>query len=130
MDEMIAVSYVQVSEQVSPGMLVPKKCDEQEKTDEKQREADNGTGQPAEAGNETGQAAEADNGTGQPAEDGTGLLADAAKETGQPAGAENGTEQPLFMALERPMIHIEEYNWPEEDEEFDGRNVVVIRSEE
>src|SRR6218665_1988601 len=140
MDEMIAVGYVQVSEQGSPGLLVQKKCDEQEKTDEKQREADNGTGQPAEADNGTGQAAEADNETGQPAEadNGTEQLAGADNETGQPAEADNETGQSaeekkpsipsthLLMALERSMIHIEEYTWPEEDEEFDGRNVVVI----
>ena len=30
------------------------------------------------------------------------------------------------QADERIRLHIEEYNWPEEDEEFDGRNVVVI----
>src|SRR6218665_130184 len=120
MDEKIEVSYVQVSEQGSPGMLVPKKCDEQEQTDEKQREADNGTGQPAEADNGTGQAAEADKETRQPAE--------ADNETGQSAEEKKPSipSTHLLMALERSMIHIEEYTWPEEDEEFDGRNVVVI----
>src|SRR6218665_1781898 len=86
MDEMIEESYVLVPEQDYAGMLVPKKCDEQEKTYEKQREVDNGTGPPAEADNGTGQAAEADNETEQPAE--------VDNETEQPAEADNGTEQP------------------------------------
>src|SRR6218665_246730 len=153
MDEMIAV---QVSEQDYAGMLVPKKCDEQEKTDEKQREAgngigqqaeaDDGTGQAAEADNETGQPAEVDDGTGQPAEadDGTGQPAEADDGTGQPAEADDGTGQPaekkkprtplsmlvegpmIYTAVEGPMNYTTEFNWPEEDEEFDGRNVVVI----
>src|SRR6218665_5413 len=106
--ELIAV---QVSEQDYAGMLVPKKCDEQEKTDEKQREADNGIGQPAEKDHGKWHPAEGDDVTGQPAEE---------KKPSIPY------IQALLMALKRPLIHIEEYNWPEEDEEFDGRNVVII----
>src|SRR6218665_2628497 len=104
MDEMIAVSYVQVSEQGSPGMLVPKKCDEQEKTDEKQREADNETRQPAEVDNGTGQPAEGDDGTRQPAErdDGTGQPAEGDDGTGQPAEKKQ-PRIPLSMLVEGPM---------------------------
>src|SRR6218665_2227227 len=95
MHEMIEESYVLVSEQGYAGMLVPKKCDEQEKTYEKQREADKGTGQAAEPDNETGQPAEADNGTGQAAEadNETEQPDEADNGTGQPAEADNGTEQ-------------------------------------
>ena len=93
--ELIAV---QVSEQDYAGMLVPKKCDEQEKTDEKQREADNGTGQPAEG----------DDGTGQPAE-------------------KKKPRIPLSMVVEGPMSYTDDYNFGRWGEEFlYGRNVVVI----
>lgn len=77
--EEIEMRYVQVSEQGSPGKLIPEECEKSGETDERQQEANERT-----------------------------VQRDKEKEAGE------------------LIVHIEEYSWPVNNEEFEGRDVVVI----